>query len=97
MSRAFGSAGAILRSFEAKGIATRAMVEMSDRCNEVCVHCYQLQGQKGEMDTAQLKSVIDELAEMGVLVLTLSGGEATLRRGPVGCDATVRRAVRRCV
>ena len=56
-----------------------AMLEISDRCNEVCVHCYQEQGQKGEMTTEQIKVVIDELAAMGVLVLTISGGEATLR------------------
>lgn len=56
-----------------------AMVEIADRCNEVCVHCYQVQGQKGEMSTEQVKRLFDELAEMGVLFLTLSGGEATLR------------------
>lgn len=58
----------------------RAMIEISDRCNEVCVHCYQVQGQKGEMTTAELRRVIDELAQMGILILTLSGGEATLRK-----------------
>ncbi len=57
-----------------------ATIEIADRCNEVCVHCYQIQGQKGEMDTAQVCAVIDRLADAGVLWLTLSGGEATLRR-----------------
>jgi radical SAM protein with 4Fe4S-binding SPASM domain len=61
------------------GQPLRAMIEISDRCNEVCVHCYQEQGTKGEMTTDQIKSVMDELAQMGVLVLTISGGEATLR------------------
>ncbi|HKU42105.1 MAG TPA: radical SAM protein [Polyangiales bacterium] len=56
-----------------------AMLEISDRCNEVCVHCYQQQGQKGEMTTEQVCAVLDELAELGVLLLTISGGEATLR------------------
>jgi len=56
-----------------------ATIEISDRCNEVCVHCYQIQGQKGEMTTADIERVLDELAELGVLFLTLSGGEATLR------------------
>ncbi|MFW5920807.1 MAG: radical SAM protein [Polyangiales bacterium] len=56
-----------------------AMIEIADRCNEVCVHCYQIQGQKGEMTTEQLEGVIDELADMGVVFLTISGGEATLR------------------
>ncbi len=57
-----------------------AMLEIADRCNEVCVHCYQIQGLKGEMSTADLKKIMDELADMGVLFLTLSGGEPTLRR-----------------
>jgi len=32
------------------GMPLRAMLEISDRCNEVCAHCYQVQGQKGEHD-----------------------------------------------
>ncbi len=56
------------------------MLELSDRCNEACVHCYQVQGQKGEMTTAEVVRLLDELAEIGVLFLTLSGGEVTLRR-----------------
>lgn len=57
-----------------------ATIEIADRCNEVCVHCYQVQGQKGEMSTDELRTVMDQLADMGVLFLTFSGGEATLRR-----------------
>jgi radical SAM protein with 4Fe4S-binding SPASM domain len=57
-----------------------AMIEIADRCNEVCVHCYQVQGQKGEISTGEWKTILDELAEMGVLFLTISGGEATLRK-----------------
>jgi len=57
-----------------------AMLELSDRCNEVCVHCYQVQGQKGELSTGEWRSILDQLAEAGVLMLTLSGGEVTLRK-----------------
>ncbi len=57
-----------------------AMVEIADRCNEACVHCYQVQGQKGELGTAEWKSILDQLAELGVLFLTISGGEPTLRK-----------------
>lgn len=57
-----------------------AMLEIADRCNEVCVHCYQIQGQKGEIETDDWRRIMDELAEMGVLFLTISGGEATLRK-----------------
>ncbi len=57
-----------------------AMIEIADRCNEVCVHCYQVQGQKGELPLEDWQKILDELAEMGVLFLTISGGEATLRK-----------------
>jgi radical SAM protein with 4Fe4S-binding SPASM domain len=60
--------------------ALSAMVEVADRCNEACVHCYQVHGQKGELTTEQLKGVFVELAELGVLMLTISGGEPTLRK-----------------
>lgn len=57
-----------------------AILEVADRCNEVCVHCYQVQGQKGEISTGEWKQVMDQLAELGVLFLTITGGEATLRK-----------------
>lgn len=52
---------------------------VSDHCNHACDHCYQVHGQKGEMDLAQIDAVLGELANIGVLFLNLSGGEATLR------------------
>lgn len=57
-----------------------AMIEIADRCNETCVHCYQIQGQKGELDTDDWRTILDELADLGVVFLTISGGEATLRK-----------------
>ena len=50
---------------------TSAMIEISDHCNEVCVHCYQVQGQKGEMSTGEILKILDDLAEMGVRLLRL--------------------------
>jgi radical SAM protein with 4Fe4S-binding SPASM domain len=57
-----------------------AMVEIADRCNEACVHCYQVQGRKGELGTEEWKRIFAQLAELGVLFLTISGGEPTLRK-----------------
>jgi radical SAM protein with 4Fe4S-binding SPASM domain len=65
--------------FRGMGVPLSATLEIADRCNEVCVHCYQVQGLKGEMSTADLLRVVDELAEAGVLQLVISGGEPTLR------------------
>jgi radical SAM protein with 4Fe4S-binding SPASM domain len=75
------SAEEMLERLEAQwNVPLAAGIEISDRCNEVCVHCYQEQGRKGEMTTEQLFGVMDELAAMGVLMLTLAGGEPTLRK-----------------
>jgi radical SAM protein with 4Fe4S-binding SPASM domain len=52
---------------------------VSDHCNHACAHCYQVHGQKGELDLPAIDRLFDELARVGVLFLTLSGGEATLR------------------
>jgi radical SAM protein with 4Fe4S-binding SPASM domain len=71
----------VLARLEAEsGRPLAAMLELSDRCNEVCVHCYQVQGQKGELSTGEWRRILDELADAGVLMLTLSGGEVTLRK-----------------
>lgn len=79
--RPVGNARAMLaRHSEKWNAPLSAGIEISDRCNEVCVHCYQEQGRKGEMTTEELIRVMDELASMGVLLLTFSGGEATLRK-----------------
>jgi len=74
------AARAVARLAEPSGAPYSAMLEIADRCNEACIHCYQVQGQKGELPTADWERVLDELAEMGVMILTFSGGEPTLRK-----------------
>lgn len=74
------AARTVARIAEASGAPYSAMLEIADRCNEACVHCYQVQGQKGELPTADWERVLDELAAMGVMILTFSGGEPTLRK-----------------
>ena len=54
-------------------------LQVADRCNHACRHCYQVQGLKGELDLDGVKAIIDDLADAGVLTLNVSGGEATLR------------------
>ncbi len=50
------------------------------RCQNDCVHCYAGgPHETPELTTAQWKSVIDKLSEIGVFILTFTGGEPTLR------------------
>jgi AdoMet-dependent heme synthase len=55
-------------------------LDITYRCNERCVHCYLDHHDHGEMTTAEILRLIDEMAEAGVLTLTLSGGEIFLRK-----------------
>ena len=59
--------------------------EVTYRCNEKCSHCYLdvlPPGAKvpGELSTEEAKRVIDELAELGALTISFSGGEVFLRK-----------------
>jgi AdoMet-dependent heme synthase len=62
------------------GIPLTVHLDVTYRCNERCVHCYLDHDDHGEMTTAEIKDVLDQLAEAGVFFLTLSGGEVFMRR-----------------
>ncbi len=52
------------------------------RCNLTCQHCYSISADKdfpGELDTAEVYRVMDDLKSFRVPVLILSGGEPLLR------------------
>jgi AdoMet-dependent heme synthase len=55
-------------------------LDVTYRCNERCIHCYLDHDDLGEMTTAEIKDVLDQLAEAGVFFLALSGGEVLMRR-----------------
>src|SRR5947199_1867248 len=64
----------------ARNIPFSAQVDLTYRCNERCVHCYLDHDDHGEMTTTEIKHLLDELADAGVFILTLSGGEILMRR-----------------
>lgn len=53
--------------------------DITYRCNERCVHCYLDHEDHGELQTGEIKNILTQLAEAGVLMLTFSGGEIFLR------------------
>jgi uncharacterized radical SAM superfamily Fe-S cluster-containing enzyme len=51
-------------------------IEITSRCNERCVHCYiPHQNKLHDMEKSLFYSVLEQCREMGVLDLTISGGE----------------------
>ncbi len=58
----------------------RMDLALTFRCQNDCVHCYAGgPHETPELTTAQWKSVIDKLSEIGVFILTFTGGEPTMR------------------
>ena len=68
-----------------------AHFELTSRCNERCIHCYQPKEQPQHADVAMVLDAFDQLGAMGTTSLTLSGGEPTLHPDFV----TILRAARR--
>jgi len=64
----------------ALGVPLAVQVDLTYRCNERCVHCYLDHHDHGEMNTTEIKHLLDQMAEAGVFILTLSGGEIFLRK-----------------
>jgi radical SAM protein with 4Fe4S-binding SPASM domain len=54
--------------------------DLTYRCNERCIHCYLDHDDHGELTTAEVRAVLDQLASAGTLFLIFSGGELMLRR-----------------
>ena len=62
------------------GVPLGAHIDVTYRCNERCEHCYLDHEDHGEMTTAEIKGILDQLAAAGTFLLTFSGGEVFLRR-----------------
>jgi len=56
-------------------------IELSSRCNERCVHCYIPHENKiSDIDLAFFYDVLDQCRDMGLLSLSLSGGEPMIHK-----------------
>lgn len=62
------------------GVPFSVQLDLTYRCNEQCVHCYLDHEDHGEMTTMEIKHLLAEMADAGVFILTLSGGEIFLRK-----------------
>jgi len=67
--------------FKGKPHLTSLQIELSSRCNERCVHCYIPHENKiDDIDSFLFYNVLDQCKEIGVLGLSLSGGEPMLHK-----------------
>ena len=64
----------------ANRVPYEAMIELTYGCNLRCVHCFNPTHQaKGELSTAKVLAILDQLAEVGCLSLGFTGGEIFTR------------------
>ncbi|MDD4940719.1 MAG: radical SAM protein [Candidatus Omnitrophica bacterium] len=68
------------RTISEKNIPFSATFELTYGCNLKCSMCYQFPFRKGELNTQEVKGIIDQLADAGCLYLSLTGGEPLMRR-----------------
>jgi len=68
-----------------KGYLSQVSIELTERCNNNCLHCYinlpfdDEETKKKEITFAEIKAIADEAARMGCLSWYLTGGEPLLR------------------
>ena len=71
--------------FRDRPYLTSLQIELTSRCNERCVHCYIPHENKiDDIDPAFFYDVLDQSRDMGLLNITLSGGEPLLH--PQFCE-----------
>lgn len=63
----------------------RLHMELTERCNNNCIHCYinrpadDTMAMARELSTEQVKDILEEAASLGCLTVRFTGGEPTLR------------------
>ncbi len=72
-----------------KQVPTTVTFQITDRCNYDCTHCYQDHKAKNELTTKAIYGILEQLADAGVLFLSLMGGEFFMHPD---ADAILQRA-----
>lgn len=76
---------ALFAPLDGKRYPIGGTLEITDRCNIACVHCYINQAaadrevKSRELSTVQITGLMDQLADAGCLFLLLTGGEVLIR------------------
>ncbi len=70
---------------EEKRIPLSAEIELTERCNNNCIHCYinlpanDEEARKRELSFGEIRDIVDEAVQMGCLWWLISGGEPLVR------------------
>ncbi len=75
----------------AAAIPMNCQIEITYRCNHLCSFCYNSPTGEREMTTAQLFEALKKINDLGVLYVTLTGGEAMCHKDFYKIAAEVRR------
>jgi len=75
----------------AKTMPMNCQIEITYRCNHLCTFCYNSPTGEREMTTPQIFEALRKVKELGVLYVTLTGGEAMCHKDFYKIAAEVRR------
>ncbi|HKQ62701.1 MAG TPA: radical SAM protein [Candidatus Polarisedimenticolaceae bacterium] len=78
------------RAFQ-EALPLNCQIELTYRCNHLCTFCYNSPSGAREMTTDQIFQVLHKVADLGVLYLTLTGGEALCHKDFFKIAHEVRR------
>lgn len=53
--------------------------EVTWKCNQRCLHCYQFAARNNELNLAEIKDALDQLAEAKCIFISFTGGEPLMR------------------
>ena len=72
--------GALAVRLAGRRVPLAARIQVTSRCSSACLYCTPPADQGEAMDTAQLRGILDELAGLGCLRISFSGGEPMMRQ-----------------
>jgi len=81
----------LLNKAFAQSIPLNCQMEITYRCNHLCTFCYNSPSGAREMTTEQIFEALRKVTELGVLYLTLTGGEAMCHKDFFKIAKEVRR------
>jgi MoaA/NifB/PqqE/SkfB family radical SAM enzyme len=74
-----------------EAVPLNCQIEITYRCNHLCSFCYNSPSGEREMTTPQIFEALRKVSELGVLYLTLTGGEALCHKDFFKIAREVRR------